>query len=719
MGTGRPKPGTPRTAPAAQEQNSHAQASELETLAVQSRDPNKRVALRAYERLVALERRWTGVQHARAALAIGYYDYSRGHYADAAAWFRGGRADPLLSRYALYWEGLAAGQAGQDADAISLIDEFLRRYPDSVLTTPALIALADAAIDAKQPDLAIGALKEYSGTGNSASLLLHLAMGEERAADLADAARDYERVYDLHPLAIEAKAAGKGIERLRAALGAQFPEAPIEDQWARAETLLRSGEWKDARAAFERLRDRVTGTQQERANLGAAECDAELHHSPDALASLALSDPSLDAERWLAIARVYRARSDEDGMKSAVEKVVGLAAAGASADQVNRALFLMGNYYWANLKRDQASDYYKRLLARQATGAEATIANWRIAWTAYLENQSDAAKLLLGHIQNYPDSPDVPDALYWLGRLAERSGDTGSASAYYEKASTRFAETYFGRQARERLRRLQASEAKASLVPVLDRIPPLPPAMPLADDIPAAARPRYERGLALRSIGFDETALLEFRAAYDASKAPALLVEAARAAQGARHYLTGAALIRQLVPDMEWHPMDAVPADLWRIVYPLPYAAEIRSYALRDNVDPMLLASLVRQESGFQADAVSAKGAIGMTQLMPFTARKWSRKLRLGYSRRRLVEPEYNLRVGGAYLRALIEQFGSVEEAVAAYNAGENRVSAWLVERHYDDPAEFVESIPFTQTRNYVEVVLDGAVIYGRLYGTR
>ena len=80
------------------------------------------------------------------------------------------------------------------------------------------------------------------------------------------------------------------------------------------------------------------------------------------------------------------------------------------------------------------------------------------------------------------------------------------------------------------------------------------------------------------------------------------------------------------------------------------------------------------------------------------------------------MDPRYNLRVGGAYFQALIQQFGSAEAALAAYNAGEDRVSAWLADRHYDEPAEFVESIPFSQTRHYVQVVLNGSVIYRRLY---
>jgi soluble lytic murein transglycosylase len=240
----------------------------------------------------------------------------------------------------------------------------------------------------------------------------------------------------------------------------------------------------------------------------------------------------------------------------------------------------------------------------------------------------------------------------------------------------------------------------------------------LSDDVPAAVERQYERALALRTVAFDDTAMFEFQEAYRLTKAPQLLVDAALAAQGARHYLTGAALVRQLVPDLESRPFDAVPAAIWRIVYPFPYASMIRSSAARYGEDPMLLASLVRQESGFEPRIVSSAGAVGLAQLEPYTALKWSRKLRLWYSRRRLDDPSYNLRVGSAYFHALVGQFGNVEAALAAYNAGEVKVAAWLQDDRGDDgPAKFVESIPFSQTRHYVQVVLDGAVIYRRLYG--
>ncbi len=680
------------------------------------RDPNKRVAYAASVRLAALSRQWTGVEHDRAALALGYYDYSRGRYAYALTWFRAARRDPVLGRYALYWEGLAANSSGQSDDALALLGDFLRLYPNSVMKEPALAAFADAAIGANEANRAIAALHAYPGTPDSAKLLLHLALAEERAGDLTSAARDFEAVYYHFPLKDQARDAGKGIDRMRAALGAKFTEAPLADRIARAQTLFENRRWRDARLAWTHLRDSDSGIERDRAALLVAECDAQITHKTAALESLTLSDPTLDADRWLAIFLVYRSRDDEDGMQSAVAKVTKLAAAGALPETANRALFLMGNYYWAHLNREQAVAYYTLLLGRHPDADEAATAHWRIAWTAYLHNSPDAAAQIRAQIDQYPDSSYVPDALYWLGKLAERAGDTSDAHAYYEKLSSRFAETYFGRLARQRLTRLQAKGDPASILPVLAKIPPVPPASPLVDDVPASVRPQYDRAQALRSIAFDDSAMLEFRAAYHESKAPQLLIDAARAAQDAQHYLTGAALVRLLVPDLESHPIDSIPEDIWRIVYPLPYAPLIRTYARHYDIDPMLLASLIRQESGFQPDAVSGAGAIGLAQLEPYTALKWSRKIHFWYSRRRLLDPGYNLRVGGAYFQALIRQFGSPEAALAAYNAGEVRVSAWLADRHYDDPAEFVESIPFSQTRHYVQVVLNGSVIYRRLY---
>jgi soluble lytic murein transglycosylase len=104
-------------------------------------------------------------------------------------------------------------------------------------------------------------------------------------------------------------------------------------------------------------------------------------------------------------------------------------------------------------------------------------------------------------------------------------------------------------------------------------------------------------------------------------------------------------------------------------------------------------------------------------QLEPKTARLLARQSKIRYSQLRLFEGDYNVRLGTLYLSNLRKQFGSIESALAAYNAGEDRVIEWTTGQTYREPAEFVDSIPFTETREYVEIVSRNADIYHKLYG--
>jgi soluble lytic murein transglycosylase len=141
----------------------------------------------------------------------------------------------------------------------------------------------------------------------------------------------------------------------------------------------------------------------------------------------------------------------------------------------------------------------------------------------------------------------------------------------------------------------------------------------------------------------------------------------------------------------------------------------------KDFPDPALIFSVVRQESAFDAKAISHAGARGLMQIMPQTALRVARKLKVPYSRNRLTrDPAYNLRLGQAYLANMIRDYdGSLILALAAYNAGPLRVERWL--RRYGDPGpsiydaiDWIESIPFTETRTYVQRVLENLTVYRR-----
>jgi soluble lytic murein transglycosylase len=223
--------------------------------------------------------------------------------------------------------------------------------------------------------------------------------------------------------------------------------------------------------------------------------------------------------------------------------------------------------------------------------------------------------------------------------------------------------------------------------------------------------------MALRSIAFDASAELELRAAHAQTGAPRLLLEAAKAALDAGRYMPAVATTRQAFPQLESRRWEDVPEEVWRVAFPFAYGDAIFKYANKNELDPMLVAGLIRQETIFQSDAVSRAGAVGLMQVLPSTGRRLARSERVRYTRAKLFDPEYNLRLGTVYFRDLIRMTGSTEAALAAYNAGEDRVAAWKGSREFEEPAEFIESIPFTETREYVQIVMRNAEIYRRLYG--
>jgi soluble lytic murein transglycosylase len=161
-----------------------------------------------------------------------------------------------------------------------------------------------------------------------------------------------------------------------------------------------------------------------------------------------------------------------------------------------------------------------------------------------------------------------------------------------------------------------------------------------------------------------------------------------------------------------------VPANAWKVLYPLPYEAMLRREAERNNFDPMFAAGLIRQESTFQADAVSHANAIGLMQILPKEGRRLAKAAKVRYTKASLFDPNVNIELGMLYISDLTRSTGAPEYAAAAYNAGEDRLAQWKAERNFDEIQEFVESIPFTETREYVQAILRNANVYKQLYGT-
>jgi len=670
----------------------------------------------AYERLSAFAaKNTTNIWGARAALALGYDDYSKNRTAQGLGWLLKAQNDALLREYALYWTSQAQRALGRNADAYKLLQSIQHDYPNTAMREPLLEAFAPTAVQLGHAQEAIDALDAYSATASKPPLLYERARAYQAAHQLPRAAKDYQTVFYKFPLADEAKPASSALSQLMHALGKEYAYPGVEMQEQRAQVFYDAHKWKEARAEFEKLltmlKDPANPARQ-RAQLRVAECRVQLKGSPSLIAAVKTPDLEVDAERLYALSQAYRSAKKEAEMFLALNT---LAQNYPVSRWTEEGLMAAGNYHWVELDRTKAIINYQRVLDSFPSGKYAFNCEWRIAWVAYLNRQPDADDRLGTFLLKYPVSSNSVDALYWLGRNAERGGNAMRARSYYTKASERFPQTYFGNAAAARLAKLGPGEENPA--EFLEKIPPPPSLRPFDEPIPVAAADRWARAQALRAIAFDSSAEQELKNAYFATSSPRFLLEAAQAAFDQGHYGAGMAYGRIIVPNFDSRKISEVPVAAWKALFPLPYEAALRREAAKNDFDPMFAAGLIRQESTFQADAVSHANAIGLMQVLPKTGKLLAKQLKVRYTKDKLFEPDYNIELGMLYIASLVRQTGALEYAAAAYNAGEDRIAAWKAERNYDEIPELVESIPFTETREYVQVVLRNTEVYRMIYG--
>jgi soluble lytic murein transglycosylase len=165
-------------------------------------------------------------------------------------------------------------------------------------------------------------------------------------------------------------------------------------------------------------------------------------------------------------------------------------------------------------------------------------------------------------------------------------------------------------------------------------------------------------------------------------------------------------------------PVNNVPMAYWQLVFPRPYWPELEEDARAHGLDPFLVAALIRQESEFNPDAVSRANAYGLMQLLPSVGKSLAKQEgEKHFSTNELLNPTENLRLGTLDLKKSIDRYnGQVEYALAAYNAGDSPVHQWMTRGDYKDVAEWVESIPYTETREYVQGILRNRELYRAVY---
>ena len=341
-----------------------------------------------------------------------------------------------------------------------------------------------------------------------------------------------------------------------------------------------------------------------------------------------------------------------------------------------------------------AEPLYRDIIERWPLHGAARQARMRLARRA-LERADVASAIELFREVVDAGGPEAVAARYHLGRALHRSRDTAAARVEWTAVATRDSLGYYGLLARRALGRPD---------------PVFTPATP------TAATPAIRAALAeldlLDALGMqpEADALVQYLVAQP--HPPEQLLELAEALLGGGRGAHAVSLGWRAAGELTLNDPRVL-----RVVFPWPLRELIEAEARKFDLDPYLLAGLIRQESTFRPAVVSRAGATGLMQLMPRTAAQIARGLGVDWSERLLTVPDANLHLGAAHFATLLRRYrGDEVWALAAYNAGGRPVDRWRQLAGGADPLLFVERIPYPETRGYVQTVVRNRALYRALY---
>lgn len=319
---------------------------------------------------------------------------------------------------------------------------------------------------------------------------------------------------------------------------------------------------------------------------------------------------------------------------------------------------------------------------------------WDRAWAAYVARDHRTARELFRFIRETYTNPNVRrQTTYWLARIDERSGNKDAAAKTFEELANAPYEDLYARFSERR----GATRRKGNPVKLTDA----PDWAKVAEkEMPRELRLAYEL-VALGVLRDGRNELQENSNDQNRKWSDALLAQLFFQ-QGQHH--VAYRYMRRAFPEIATIEQAKVPRQFVEMYYPLTHKTKIFEESKRHGLDPYLVMALIRQESAYDPQIKSPVGATGMMQIMPPTGKELAGKLGKSWGPNKLTDPEYNIELGTLYLKQLIQRFGgSTELALAAYNGGMGNVWKWQTAFRGRANDEFLESIPFSETRGYVK----------------
>jgi len=648
----------------------------------------------------------TGEAAAAAYLALGHAYLADRRFAEAGENLRLARkAGDELADYADFLAAQADHQAGNEAAAEALLHGFADRYDDSIFNDQVPALEANVLLTLNNAPEAQRVLAAAPDSADRADYQLAQGQVDVALGQTAQAEEIFKKLLLSHPLNADAQIA-------RAKLTAMGAESSLTVAELRSlgDAYYNAGRYGDADEQYRAL-ERKAGLSDEERNgfaVDAAACEWKLKKlTPAQVQGLADTDDEHGARRLYLLMELARNRDDSEDQ----QRIVALMESRfPHSPWLAEALFSSGNMYMLRKDYSTAVTYYSYLATHFQESKNAATAHWRAAWLSYRQGlYADAAKMFDEQIKLFPSDKETAGAIYWRGRLYDTlDHKPSSAAANYRTLVRVYQHFFYSQMARQRL------TALGDAVPVtesqLDRMQ-APPVPVLEDSFPVDS-PHLAKARLLANAGLNEYIPEEIAADPNSSSWSALAEAQIYASYGETYRAMRA--LKKALPYAASASIKSIPLAYWRILFPKAWWDTIKTESAKNNLDPYMVASLIRQESEFNPSVISYANAYGLMQIEPSTGKQLAREVGISHFQTfQLLDPEMNIRLGCRYLRQMLDKVGGVPEyAFAAYNAGDNRVTDWEAAGPYSGIDEFVESIPFTQTREYVEAILRNEETY-------
>jgi len=644
-----------------------------------------------------------------AGFLMGWLAYERGDYAGVAVQFDLG-IPFALGDHARFLQADALEKLGQTALATALWED-LARDTTSVYYSEALLRLAERARDSGSPeeffdwaaryrtrtadiqnrqrlDAAAAELLATQGRHEEAVEILYAALLAGPSAETAGKIRrfldEYRKQYDSSPRTLTGEEIGQELlafENARA----------FQNGLHRVHEVMQS-------AQGPALSEMLTYTQ--------ARFESGLGRHRKAVESFQSHLKRFPESRYHGVASYYLGRSayltDQDSV--AVRALTNASNQDDDLAIAQQALELLGLFYLDRGRSSDAVEVFLRWETLSCGSRSELDCLWRLGWGQWECAQFESAAMTWARLYELDTlSAYAPVSLYWQSRVMQRSGHHHEGDELRENLRRRFPYSYYA---------VMESATPEARNPV-----ELPLAVPALDDLWNAGGEHMKRFCMLTAMRLPELALKEFPVARrEVVDHDGMAWWEAQLQLWNGNRLAALRVIRRDVPAYIV-TAGARPNDFYSTLYPLDYDPLIVELARQYEMDPYLAFALICQESHFNPWAVSSAGATGLMQLMPETAKLEARKLGIPYSVWKLQDPDFNLKLGMAHLSELLHLYsGDPALALAAYNAGKNKVNEWLTKFPDRERDEFIELIPYRETRMFVKRVLEHRAAYRRLY---